>query len=102
MPCIFGKRSSKRKWLALNAFKAAVKAPAATRLCPEPRNAFKDKVALSATSWQLPQRWSLLNEKAANLSVIASQFIGEGQKLKLLFFLDCFVASLLAMTTGRQ
>ncbi len=37
--CILGKRSSKRKGLALNTFKAAVKAPAATRLCPEPRNA---------------------------------------------------------------
>ncbi len=35
--------------------------------------------------------------------VIASQFIGEAiQRLKLLFFLDCFVALLLAITTENQ
>ncbi len=56
-------------------------------------------VALSATSWQLPQRGSLLNVKAANLYVIASQLVGEAIQVLYYFLLDCFVALLLAMTT---
>ncbi len=43
-----GWEESKQKRLALNAFKAAAKAPAATRLC-RPRNA-KNKVALSGAN----------------------------------------------------
>ncbi len=60
----------KRKRLALNTFKAAAKAHAATRLCPGPRNA-KNNVSLTLRKisdpsqplkWQLPLRWSLFKE----------------------------------------
>ncbi len=72
--CILGERSSKRKGLALNTFKAAAQAPAATRLCPEPRNA-KNKVESLRSLFiiykdpshplkrELPQSGSLLRKK---------------------------------------
>ncbi len=63
MLAFWGERSSQQKRLALNTFKAAAQAPAATRLC-RPRNA-TNKVALSGANAPAPPRGSLLNEKAA-------------------------------------
>ncbi len=61
---IFGESPSENGSFLKRSEKTAAQAPAATRLCPEPRNA-KKKVALSPATQELPQSGSLLNEKAA-------------------------------------